>query len=43
MAGHSKWANAIAAVNKLTDALEEHDDVKEFFSNAEFFEGAAKA
>jgi YebC/PmpR family DNA-binding regulatory protein len=27
---------AIAAVNKLTDALEEHDDVKEIHSNAEF-------
>jgi YebC/PmpR family DNA-binding regulatory protein len=29
-------ANAPAAVNKLVDALEEHDDVKEVFSNAEF-------
>jgi YebC/PmpR family DNA-binding regulatory protein len=28
--------NAIAAVNKLTDVLEEHDDVKEIHSNAEF-------
>ena len=27
---------AIAAVNKLVEALEEHDDVKEVFSNAEF-------
>jgi len=27
---------AIAAVNKLMDALEEHDDVKEVFSNADF-------
>ena len=27
---------AIAAVNRLTDALEEHDDVKEVHSNAEF-------
>ena len=27
---------AIAALNKLTDALEEHDDVKEIHSNAEF-------
>ena len=26
---------AIAAVNKLIEALEEHDDVKEVFSNAE--------
>jgi YebC/PmpR family DNA-binding regulatory protein len=26
---------AIAAVNKLVDALEEHDDVKEVYSNAE--------
>ena len=27
---------AIAVVNRLIDALEEHDDVKEVFSNAEF-------
>lgn len=27
---------AVAAVNKLIDALEDHDDVKEVFSNAEF-------
>ncbi len=27
---------AVAAVNKLVEALEEHDDVKEVFSNAEF-------
>ena len=27
---------AIAAVQKLIDALEDHDDVKELFSNAEF-------
>jgi transcriptional/translational regulatory protein YebC/TACO1 len=27
---------AIAAVNKLIEALEEHDDVKEVYSNAEF-------
>ncbi len=27
---------AVAAVNKLIDALEEHDDVKEVYSNAEF-------
>jgi len=27
---------AVAAVNKLIDALEEHDDVREVFSNAEF-------
>jgi len=31
-------ATAIAAVQKLIDALEEHDDVKELFSNAEFSE-----
>jgi YebC/PmpR family DNA-binding regulatory protein len=31
---------AVAAVSKLIDALEEHDDVKEVFSNAEFPEGA---
>ena len=29
-------AGAVAAVNKLIDALEEHDDVKEVYSNAEF-------
>jgi transcriptional/translational regulatory protein YebC/TACO1 len=29
---------ALAAVNKLIEALEEHDDVKEVFSNAEFAE-----
>ena len=27
---------AVAAVNKLIDALEEDDDVKEVYSNAEF-------
>jgi transcriptional/translational regulatory protein YebC/TACO1 len=30
------------AVNKLLDALEDHDDVKEVYSNAEFPEDAAK-
>ena len=29
-------AAAIGAVNKLIEALEEHDDVKEVYSNAEF-------
>jgi len=29
-------AEAISAVNKLLEALEEHDDVKEVYSNAEF-------
>ena len=29
-------ANAAVAVNKLIDALEDHDDVKELYSNAEF-------
>ena len=29
-------AAAIEAVNKLMEALEEHDDVKEVYSNAEF-------
>jgi YebC/PmpR family DNA-binding regulatory protein len=29
-------AAVVAAVNKLVEALEEHDDVKEVFSNAEF-------
>jgi YebC/PmpR family DNA-binding regulatory protein len=33
----------LAAVNKLIEALEEHDDVKEVFSNAEFSEEAVKA
>jgi transcriptional/translational regulatory protein YebC/TACO1 len=28
--------HAIAAVNKLIEVLEEHDDVKEIHSNAEF-------
>jgi YebC/PmpR family DNA-binding regulatory protein len=35
-------AAAIGAVNKLIEALEEHDDVKEVFSNAEFSEEAVK-
>lgn len=29
-------SGTVAAVNKLIDALEDHDDVKEVFSNAEF-------
>jgi YebC/PmpR family DNA-binding regulatory protein len=33
---------SITAVNKLLDALEDHDDVKEVYSNAEFPEEAAK-
>jgi YebC/PmpR family DNA-binding regulatory protein len=33
----------VVAVNKLIEALEEHDDVKEVFSNAEFSEEAVKA
>ena len=33
----------IAAVNKLMDALEEHDDVKEVYSNAEFPDEPVKA
>lgn len=33
--------HSIAAVSKLIDALEEHDDVKEVFSNAEFSEEVA--
>jgi len=32
----------LAAVNKLIEALEEHDDVKEVFSNAEFPDEAQK-
>jgi len=32
---------AIAAVNKLIDVLEEHDDVKEVYTNAEFVTEAA--
>jgi YebC/PmpR family DNA-binding regulatory protein len=34
---------AVAAVNKLIDALEDHDDVKEVYSNAEFPDEGAKA
>jgi YebC/PmpR family DNA-binding regulatory protein len=30
--------NAVSAVNKLLEALEDHDDVKEVYSNAEFSE-----
>ena len=33
-------AGAVAVVNKLIDALEEHDDVKEVYSNAEFLNEA---
>ena len=33
---------AISAVNRLIDALEDHDDVKEVYSNAEFPEEAGK-
>ena len=33
----------IAAVNKLIEALEEHDDVKEVYSNAEFPDETGKA
>src|SRR5690242_17437167 len=33
-------AGTAAAVTKLIDALEDHDDVKEVFSNAEFPDGA---
>jgi transcriptional/translational regulatory protein YebC/TACO1 len=33
---------AVAAVNRLIDALEDHDDVKEVYSNAEFPEDVAK-
>ncbi len=33
--------NAIAAVNRLTEALEEHEDVKEVYANAEFADGPA--
>lgn len=33
-------AVAASAVNKLTEALEEHDDVKEVYTNAEFSSGA---
>jgi YebC/PmpR family DNA-binding regulatory protein len=34
---------AIAAVNKLTDALEDHDDVKDVYSNAEFADESVKS
>jgi len=33
---------AVSAVNKLIDALEDHDDVKEVYSNAEFADEVAK-
>ena len=33
---------SVAAVNRLIEALEDHDDVKEVYSNAEFPEDAAK-
>ena len=32
-----------AAVNRLIDALEDHDDVKEVYSNAEYPDDAARA
>jgi YebC/PmpR family DNA-binding regulatory protein len=35
-------ATAIASVNKLIEALEEHDDVKEVFSNGDFPDESAK-
>jgi transcriptional/translational regulatory protein YebC/TACO1 len=40
MVGHSsKWSK----IKRLKDALEEYDDVKEVFSNAEFLEATASA
>ena len=33
----------VAAVNRLIDALEDHDDVKEVYSNAEFPDEVANA
>jgi YebC/PmpR family DNA-binding regulatory protein len=33
---------AVGAVNRLIDALEDHDDVKEVYSNAEFPEDVAR-
>jgi len=36
-------APTIAAVNRLVDALEDHDDVKDVFSNAEFADDVPKA
>lgn len=35
--------DTVAAVNRLFDALEDHDDVKEVYSNAEFPEDVARA
>jgi transcriptional/translational regulatory protein YebC/TACO1 len=35
MSGHSKWAK-VKHFNGAIDALEENDDVKEVYSNAEF-------
>jgi transcriptional/translational regulatory protein YebC/TACO1 len=34
--------SAITAVNKLIESLEDHDDVKEVYSNADFPEDGAK-
>jgi len=34
---------SVSAVNRLIEALEDHDDVKEVYSNAEFAEGVEKA
>ena len=36
-------SGALAAVSKLIEALEEHDDVKEVFSNADAPEEAVKS
>jgi transcriptional/translational regulatory protein YebC/TACO1 len=34
--------HAAATINRLIDALEDHDDVKDVYSNAQFPEDAAK-
>ena len=34
-------AAAVAAIHRLTEALEDHDDVKEIYSNAEFPDATA--
>ena len=36
-------ASEAVAVNRLLEALEDHDDVKEVYSNADFPDEAAKS
>ena len=41
-AHHAVHHQAVSAINKLLEALEDHDDVKEVYSNAEFPDEIAK-